>query len=281
MDVILRLLHPRIADSESQKTFLAPSADKPTRNYDMECSNHHPSISTLSPNGLSRSQMKWLAIHTNLPVDVIVRLPHPWSGDSQGQERFWPPSAEKQTRNYDIECSNHHPLLSNVRLKELSRSKMKWWAIHTNLPVDVIVRLPHLQSGDSQGQKTFLAPSADKQITNYDIDISNHHLLLSTLRPTELISSKMKWWAIHTKLTVDVIVRLPLPWSGDSQNQEEFLLPLADKETRNYYIECWNHHPSLSTLRPKGLRRSKTKVSHRYKFTSGCHSQTTPSSEWR
>ena len=27
-------------------------------------------------------------IYTNLPVDAIVRLPHPWSGDSQGQERF-------------------------------------------------------------------------------------------------------------------------------------------------------------------------------------------------
>ena len=35
--------------------------------------------------------------------------------------------------------------------------------ICTNLPVDVIVRLPHPRSGDSQGQETFLAPSADKQ----------------------------------------------------------------------------------------------------------------------
>ena len=24
--------------------------------------------------------------NTNLPVNAIVRLPHPWSGDSQGQE---------------------------------------------------------------------------------------------------------------------------------------------------------------------------------------------------
>ena len=28
-------------------TFLAPSADKQTRNYDTECSNYHPSLSTL------------------------------------------------------------------------------------------------------------------------------------------------------------------------------------------------------------------------------------------
>ena len=43
-------------------------------------------------------------IYTNLPVDVIVRLPHPWSGDIQGQETCLAPSADKQTRNYDIEC---------------------------------------------------------------------------------------------------------------------------------------------------------------------------------
>ena len=40
--------------------------------------------------------------------------------------------------------------------------------IYTNLPVNTIVRLPHPRSGDSQGHKTFLAPSADKQIRNHD-----------------------------------------------------------------------------------------------------------------
>ena len=45
-------------------------------------------------------------IYTNLPVDVIVRIPHPRSGDRQGQETFLAPSADKQTCNYDIECSN-------------------------------------------------------------------------------------------------------------------------------------------------------------------------------
>ena len=35
--------------------------------------------------------------------------------------------------------------------------------IHTyaHLPVNVIVRLPHPQGGDSQDQEMFLAPSAD------------------------------------------------------------------------------------------------------------------------
>ena len=35
-----------------------------------------------------------------------------------------------------------------------------------NLPVSAIVRLPHPRSGSSKGQKTFLAPSADKQTPN-------------------------------------------------------------------------------------------------------------------
>ena len=35
--------------------------------------------------------------------------PHPQSRDSQGQETFLAPSPDKQTSNYDKECSNHHP----------------------------------------------------------------------------------------------------------------------------------------------------------------------------
>ena len=38
--------------------------------------------------------------------------------------------------------------------------------IYTNLLVNAIVRLSHPQSGYSQGQETFLAPSADKQTCN-------------------------------------------------------------------------------------------------------------------
>ena len=44
----------------------------------------------------------------------MVKLPHPRSGDSQGQETFLAPSADKQTRNYDTECLNHHPSLSTL-----------------------------------------------------------------------------------------------------------------------------------------------------------------------
>ena len=52
--------------------------------------------------------------------------------------------------------------------------------IHTNLPVNVIFR-PHPRSGDSHGQETFLAPSAEKLTCNYDTECSNHHPFLSTL----------------------------------------------------------------------------------------------------
>ena len=48
-------------------------------------------------------------------------------------------------------------------------------------------------------------------------------------------------------------VRLPHLWNGDIQGQEKFLAPSAYKQICNYDTECLNHHPSLWTLRPKGL----------------------------
>ena len=42
-------------------------------------------------------------------LQYLVRLPHPLSRDSQDQEMFLAPSADKQSHNYDTECSNHHP----------------------------------------------------------------------------------------------------------------------------------------------------------------------------
>ena len=52
--------------------------------------------------------------------------------------------------------------------------------IHTNLPVNTIVRLPHSRSGDSQGQETFLAPSGDKQTRNYDTVLKPPSLPINT-----------------------------------------------------------------------------------------------------
>ena len=44
-NVIVRLSHPWIGDRLGQETFLAPSADKQTLNYDAKCSNYHSSQS--------------------------------------------------------------------------------------------------------------------------------------------------------------------------------------------------------------------------------------------
>ena len=142
VNAIVRLLHPCNGYSKGQETFSASSAYKQAHNYDIECSNHHPSLKTLRSKGLSCSKMKWWAIYKkkNLAVNVIVSLPHPRSRDSQGQEAFLVPSVDEQTRNCDIECWNHHPSLTNLRSKGLSRSKVKWWAIYINknLPVNAI-----------------------------------------------------------------------------------------------------------------------------------------------
>ena len=48
-------------------------------------------------------------MHANLPGNAIVRLPHPWRGNSQRQQTFLAPTADEQTLNYDTECSNHYP----------------------------------------------------------------------------------------------------------------------------------------------------------------------------
>ena len=143
VNAIVRPPHPHSGDSQSQETFLVSSADNQTHNYDTECSNHHPSLSILTSKGLSRSQMKRLAMYTNLPLNVIIRLPHPWSGDSQWKQTFLALFADNESRNYDAECSNYYPLLSTRRSKELNRSKMKWSArylyVHIWIYIDIYI----------------------------------------------------------------------------------------------------------------------------------------------
>ena len=65
-------------------------------------------------------------IYTNLLLNAIVRLLHPRSGYSQGQETFLAPSADKQTRNYDTRVLKPPYLPTSLRSKGLSHSKMKW-----------------------------------------------------------------------------------------------------------------------------------------------------------
>ena len=40
-------------------------------------------------------------VYTNLPSNAIVRLPHPGSGETRGQEMFLASYADNQTHNYD------------------------------------------------------------------------------------------------------------------------------------------------------------------------------------
>ena len=58
--------------------------------------------------------------------DAIIRLPHPRSDNRQDQETFLAPSADKQNRNHNTECSNHHLPQSTLRSNRLRRSKLKW-----------------------------------------------------------------------------------------------------------------------------------------------------------
>ena len=59
----------------------------------------------------------YIYIYTNLPVNAIVRLPHPRRGDSQGQETFLAPSADKQTRNYDTRLLKPPSFSINPKVK--------------------------------------------------------------------------------------------------------------------------------------------------------------------
>ena len=54
-------------------------------------------------------------IYTNLPVDVIVRLSHPRSGDSQGQETFLALYIDLYAHIYTY-ISQTLTLLSNISL---------------------------------------------------------------------------------------------------------------------------------------------------------------------
>ena len=59
VNALVRVPHPRSGDSQVMETFLAPSDDKQTCNYDTEYSNHHPSLSILRSKELSLSKIKW------------------------------------------------------------------------------------------------------------------------------------------------------------------------------------------------------------------------------
>ena len=61
----------------------------------------------------------YIYIYTNLPVNTIIRLPYPRSGDSQGQETFLALSADKQTRNHDTRVLKPPSLPINPKVEEI------------------------------------------------------------------------------------------------------------------------------------------------------------------
>ena len=72
-----RFQHPVVTSKPATMTQSAQTTIPP---------NHHKALA------LSHSKMKWSAIYSNLTKNTIVRLPHPRSGESQGQEIFLVPS---------------------------------------------------------------------------------------------------------------------------------------------------------------------------------------------
>ena len=59
---------------------------------------------------------RWLFIGLSLSLS-IVRQPHPPSGESQHQETFLAPSADKQTHNYDTRALKPPSLPINPEAK--------------------------------------------------------------------------------------------------------------------------------------------------------------------
>ena len=68
-------------------------------------------------NSLNNKIYIYVYVYTNLPVNAIARLPHPWIGDSQGQDTFLVPSADKQTCNYDTRMLKLPSLHINPQVK--------------------------------------------------------------------------------------------------------------------------------------------------------------------
>ena len=136
---------------------------------------------TIPPNyhkalGLSHSRMKWWAIYIPVYQEVSHSdLPHPQSGDSQSQEMLLVSSSDKQTCNYDPDCSIHHLSQSpkGTGIQPWQDEMVSF--VYPNLPRNVIIRLPHPQIGVHQGQEILLAPSAGKQTCNYVPECSNHY----------------------------------------------------------------------------------------------------------
>ena len=126
---ILRLPHPPSGDNQGYETFLAPSDDKLTRNYDKECYPFQLSQVTATEQYQEQTVSH---INVNLPGNSIVRLPHPWSDRAKSRKRFQHPllirklASVTQSAQTSI-LSNHHKTL------RLNRTRIKLCVIYMQI----------------------------------------------------------------------------------------------------------------------------------------------------
>ena len=101
VNIIIRQPHPENGDSQDQETLIAPTADNHICICDTECSNYHPSLSTLKVQEVELQQDEIVSyIYTQIIlINTIGRPHHLRSRDIQGQETFLVSSADNQTCN--------------------------------------------------------------------------------------------------------------------------------------------------------------------------------------
>ena len=118
--------------------------------------------------------------------------------------------------------------------------------MYTNLPVNAIVRLPHLYSEKKPGSGIIFSTlgwSPKPQLWQRVVKPPPFPIN-PKIKGIEPSQDRMAHH-IYTSLLVNAIIRLVHPGRGDSQHQQSRLPQNVEKQTRSY--------SSLSTLRPKEL----------------------------
>ena len=215
-------------------------------------------------------------------VNTRVSLPRPRSRYSQDQELFLVPSADKQTGNYDTRLLKPPPLPISTKVKGIEAQQDGTVSHIYKFTNKCHSQTTPCQRRDSHGQETYLAPSADKQTCN-----SVKRVLKPPFFP---INTNVKGIEVQQdgmvrhiyKFTSKCHSQTTPSHSLDSQGQEVFLAPSADKQICNYHTRVLKL-PSLPVnTKVKGIEPEQDEIlSHKQKFTRKCHSQTTPSSHQR